>query len=359
MAENFYTILTKIGLAKFANAQITQTNVNLSFLAVGDGNGNYYDPDSSITALVNEQWRGGIGAVEIDADNPNWIVIEGVIPATAGGFTIREVGLIDADGDLIAIGKYPETYKPVLEEGSSKDLYIRMIIESANAGVVTLKVDPAVVIASRKYVDDKVSQIDLSKVDELETIFNEHKADDASLTKKGHVQLQTTVDAAENRALTPKALRDHSIEDSSTTKKGHVQLSSATDSEDESLAATPKAVKLAMDNAANRALIAKGTYTGNNSATRTIAVGFTPQFLYISALGQEASIIAQVSFSGYDENALSLGDFSTADNVLSVRGKASNHAPVITANGFTVGYFSGGKAGLNYSGTSYGWVAIG
>lgn len=156
LAENFYTVLTDIGLAKFANAQITQQKVEFSEIVVGDSNGSYYNPISTQTSLNNEVWRGPIAQVEIDQVNPNWVVVESVIPSSVGGFTIREVGLYDSVGDLIAVGKYPQTFKPKLEQGTTKDLYIRMVIESANASVVSLKIDPAIILASRKYVDERI-----------------------------------------------------------------------------------------------------------------------------------------------------------------------------------------------------------
>lgn len=155
--ENFYTILTRVGLAKIANSQVTGKKVDLSFIAVGDGGGNYYNPTIDVTRLKREVWRGNIGSVANDETNNNWIVVETVIPAVDGGFFVREVGLFDDAGDLIAIGKYPETYKPVLADGSAKDLYIRMIIEVSNASAVTLKIDPAIVLASRKYVEDQLT----------------------------------------------------------------------------------------------------------------------------------------------------------------------------------------------------------
>lgn len=164
MAENFYSILTRIGLAKLANAQFSGKKVNLTEIAVGDGGGSYYNPTQDDTQLKNEVWRGTIGSVEIDQENPNWIVIESYIPSTSGGFTVREVGIFDADGDMIAIGKYPETYKPSLDNGASKDLLLRMIIEVTNASAVTLKVDPTVIIASRKYVDDKFSELSANNI---------------------------------------------------------------------------------------------------------------------------------------------------------------------------------------------------
>lgn len=160
MAENFYTILTAVGKAKIANAQITGTKVDLSQMAVGDGNGSYYNPTESQIALKNELWRGNINTIDVDAENSNWIIIETIVSAAAGGFSVREVGLFDTAGDLIAIGKYPETYKPQLQDGSAKDLYIRMIIEVTSATSVTLKIDPTITIASREYVDDQIEIVD-------------------------------------------------------------------------------------------------------------------------------------------------------------------------------------------------------
>jgi len=248
MAENFYTILTQIGLAKVANSQITSSKIDISTIAVGDGNGAYYNPASNATALKREVWRGAAGSVEIDSNNPNWVVIETVIPSTVGGFTVREVGLFDVAGDLIAIGKYPETYKPVLAEGSSKDLYIRMIIEVANATAVTLKVDPAIIIASRKYVDDKVAQ----SVGGVDAVVQEVK--NGAITILPLNTSDKTLAGAINE-VNAKAdgnasgLTTHLADDASITKKGHVQLSSAVTSTDETKAATPKAVKTAMDRA--------------------------------------------------------------------------------------------------------------
>lgn len=154
MAEQFYTILTQIGKAQIANASALGTKVEFKYFALGDGNGNYYNPTENQTELVNEVWRGQIGQVVIDEENPNWIVLETVIPASVGGFNIREAGVFDEDNNLLAIGKYPETYKPKLEDGSAKDLYIRMILEVANTSVVTLKVDPSIILATKKDLEN-------------------------------------------------------------------------------------------------------------------------------------------------------------------------------------------------------------
>ncbi|MGY3187150.1 phage tail protein [Lysinibacillus sp. TE18511] len=171
----FYTLLTPVGLAKVANAQLTQSKVAISHIAVGDSNGTNYPPTGNETALKKEKWRGSISGIAIDTANPNWIVVEAILPATVGGFTLREVALYDEVGDMIAIGNYPDTYKPVASDGSTMDLVMRTIIEVSNADSVTLKIDPNVIVASRKYVDDKVA--------EIQTTVNEHLSEAVTKTK--------------------------------------------------------------------------------------------------------------------------------------------------------------------------------
>lgn len=153
MAEQFYTILTAVGKAKFANAAALGRKVELTELALGDGGGSYYDPTEDQTSLRNEVWRGAIGIVAVDEENPAWITIQTVVPSQHGGFMIREAGVFDNEGDLIAVGKYPETYKPVAADGSIKDLIVRMILEVSNAASVVLRVDPTVVLATQQQVD--------------------------------------------------------------------------------------------------------------------------------------------------------------------------------------------------------------
>lgn len=150
---SYYTIWTEVGLAKLANAKVTQATVKISEMAVGDGDGQSYDPVEDMTELKNEQYRQSLNDKYIHPDNSNWSVFEAVIPEDVGDFHVREVGLFDEDGDMLAIGKYPETYKPQLQQGAGQDLYVRMIMEVSNAENVELQVDPAVVLATRQYVD--------------------------------------------------------------------------------------------------------------------------------------------------------------------------------------------------------------
>ncbi|MBY5940256.1 phage tail protein [Halomonas sp. DP5N14-9] len=161
----FYTLLTDSGQAKIANAVALGAQIEITQMAVGDGGGNPVTPDSSATVLVNEVRRAPINAVHTDDDNPTWIVIEQVLPPDVGGWTIREVGVFDAAGDLIAIGNLPETYKPVLAEGSSRTQTIRVVMEVSDTAAVTLKVDPSVVLATREYVDDSLADYGLGADD--------------------------------------------------------------------------------------------------------------------------------------------------------------------------------------------------
>lgn len=170
MANEFFTILTATGRNKLAAATATGTALTLTQMAVGDGdNGAYYSPTEAQTALKHEVWRGAINHLAVDANNPNWIVAELVIPDNVGGFYIREVGLFDNAGAMIAVGKFPESYKPTLAAGSNKQLYVRMILEVANTSAVTLLVDPSVVLATRQYCDDKVAA-ELNKRDGKQSV---------------------------------------------------------------------------------------------------------------------------------------------------------------------------------------------
>ncbi len=150
MAEQFYTILTSTGKAKIANATALGTKLNLTAFKVGDGSGSYYNPTESQETLKNVVWEGSVSSITVDADNPNWIVLQAIIPGDFGGFMIREAGVFDDTGKLIAVGKYPETYKPLITEGSSKDLLIKMILEVSNTASVTLKVDSTTILATKK-----------------------------------------------------------------------------------------------------------------------------------------------------------------------------------------------------------------
>lgn len=152
MAATYYTLLTNIGQAKIANAIALGNQVAWTHMAVGDGNGNPTTPSQTQTALVRERYRAPINQLSIDPSNPNYMVAEMIVPTTVGGWTVYEVGIFDAEGDMIAVANFPATYKPELAEGSGRDLVVRIIVEVSNASVVTLRVDPAIVLASQAWV---------------------------------------------------------------------------------------------------------------------------------------------------------------------------------------------------------------
>lgn len=148
----YYTLLTKIGQARIANAVALNQKVNLTYMAVGDGNGNPTTPNENQTALVREKYRATINQLTVDPDNPNYLVAELIVPTTVGGWSIYEVGVFDDQNQLIAVANFPATYKPELAEGSGRDLIVRIIIQVSNTSVVTLKIDPAITLASQAWV---------------------------------------------------------------------------------------------------------------------------------------------------------------------------------------------------------------
>lgn len=166
MAEQkYYTLLTEIGKASIANATALGNKVDLVKLQLGDGAGAEYNPTEEQTSLKNVVWEGSVNNVKIDEENPNWIVIETVIPGGVGGFMIREVGIFDSKEQLIAVSKYPETYKPTADSGSVKDLVIKIILVVSNTSSVNLKVDPTVILATLKDIQDLDTKIDTTKTE--------------------------------------------------------------------------------------------------------------------------------------------------------------------------------------------------
>lgn len=248
MSKKFKTIITTAGAEKLAAATVPGgKKVNLTAMAVGDGGGTLPEPNAGQTKLINEVWRHALNKISQDNKNKNYIVAELVIPPDVGGFWMRELGLYDDAGTLIAVANMAESYKPKLAEGSGRAQTCRMVIIVSNVDSVALSIDATTVIATQDYVDDKLAEHEQSR-----------RHPDATLKEKGFVQLSSATDSeSESHAATPKAVKaaydlangKYTAQDASTAQKGIVQLSSATDSNDESKAATPKAVKIAMDNA--------------------------------------------------------------------------------------------------------------
>ncbi|AUG92463.1 TPA: phage tail protein [Escherichia coli] len=167
MSTKFYTLLTDIGAAKLASAAALGVPLKITHMAVGDGGGTLPTPDAKQTALVNEKRRAALNMLYIDPQNSSQIIAEQVIPENEGGWWIREVGLFDESGALIAVGNCPESYKPQLAEGSGRTQTVRMVLITSSTDNITLKIDPAVVLATRKYVDDEVLELKLYVDDQM------------------------------------------------------------------------------------------------------------------------------------------------------------------------------------------------
>ncbi|HIC7967482.1 TPA: phage tail protein [Enterobacter ludwigii] len=259
MTVKYKTVITKAGAIKLAAATLPNgKKVNLTAMAVGDGGGTLPVPDPNQTKLVKEVWRHALNKISQDKKNKNYVVAELLIPPETGGFWMRELGLYDDTGTLIAVGNMAESYKPALAEGSGRAQTVRMVIMVSDIESVELTIDTSTVMATQDYVDDKIAEHEQSR-----------RHPDATLTAKGFTQLSSATDStSESVAATPKAVKTaydlakgkYTAQDATTAQKGIVQLSSATDSTSESVAATPKAVKAAYD-------LAKGKYTAQDATT--------------------------------------------------------------------------------------------
>ncbi|WP_323667087.1 phage tail protein [Pectobacterium punjabense] len=255
MSAKYIALLTNIGAARLANATALGSRLNITRMAVGDGGGTLPMPNPAQTALINEKRRAALNTLSVDPKNPSQIIAEQVIPENEGGFWIREIGLFDDDGNLIAIANCPETYKPQLQEGSGRIQTVRMILIVSSTDAVTLKIDPAVVLATRSYVDSAID--------------------------------------------THEKSRKHP--DGTLTAKGFVQLSSATTSDSEVLAATPKAVKAANDNANGR--VPSGRRVNGKVLTEDITLGAGDVGAYTKAETDSKVSAANAAANNANDNA--------------------------------------------------------
>ncbi|EFA2985436.1 tail fiber protein [Escherichia coli] len=259
MSTKFRTVITTAGAAKLAAATAPGgRKVNITTMGVGDGGGKLPVPDAGQTGLIHEVWRHALNKISQDKRNSNYIIAELVIPPEVGGFWMRELGLYDDAGTLIAVANMAESYKPALAEGSGRSQTCRMVIIVSSVASVELTIDTTTVMATQDYVDDKIAEHEQSR-----------RHPDASLTAKGFTQLSNATNStSETLAATPKAVKaaydlangKYTAQDATTARKGLVQLSTATNSTSETLAATPKAVKAAYD-------LANGKYTAQDATT--------------------------------------------------------------------------------------------
>ncbi|MEQ5315785.1 phage tail protein [Providencia vermicola] len=168
----YFALLTKLGENLLAQATALGTKLELTHMAVGDGGGKLPTPDTNQTKLIAEKRRAAINTLFIDDKNKNQIIAEQIIPEAEGGWWIREIGLFDKTGNLIAVANCPETYKPQLAEGSGRTQAIRMILVVSHTESVTLKIDPSVVLATRKYVDDLITALDIKLQKQIDNKVN-------------------------------------------------------------------------------------------------------------------------------------------------------------------------------------------
>jgi hypothetical protein len=156
---SYLATITNIGLAKIADAIANNTPLNLSTMKIGDGNGNTTTPSETDTDLVRSVYSGAANRIDTDPTDETRIVCELIVPAAEGGFTIREIGVFDSEGDLIAIAQFPPVYKPLPSEGATLDLVARLFLVVANTDAITLVIDTAVVVATRQWVNDELDML--------------------------------------------------------------------------------------------------------------------------------------------------------------------------------------------------------
>ncbi|EDS2129941.1 phage tail protein [Salmonella enterica] len=203
----FKTIIIDYGKQRLIAAMSPGgTKLTLTQMAVGDGGGNPTNPDTTSTALVNEVWRAAVNSVTVDKKHPNIIIVELLIPAEVGGFWVREAGIYDEFNKLVAICSLPASEKPLLEQGSGRAQTVRMTLIVSDTSIVNITIDSTTIMATNEYVDNSLEEHEKS--------------------------------------------RNHP--DATLTDKGFTKLYSGVTSIDETMAATPKAVKIAMDNASAR-----------------------------------------------------------------------------------------------------------
>lgn len=197
MAVTYYAILTAVGAAKLANAAALGTTLQITQMAVGDGGGNVPVPDANRTTLVNEVRRAPLNQLKIDPSNSAQIIAEQVIPESVGGWWIREMGLLDNTGALIAIANCAPSYKPQLAEGSGRTQTVRMVLIVNNTGSVELKIDPSVVLATREYCDNAIT----TAINRQDAKASVRAATTANIALNGLPTVDSVVLAAGDRVL--------------------------------------------------------------------------------------------------------------------------------------------------------------
>ncbi|CBZ04112.1 tail fiber protein [Clostridium botulinum H04402 065] len=175
-------------------------------MKVGDGGGSYYNPREDQEDLINTVWEGNITHVAIDEKNPNWINVEMMIPANVGGFMIREYGVFDEDNNMLAIAKCAESYKPLAEDGSTKELIMKMVLTVSNTENITLKIDPTIIFAKKSEIEileNKIKNIKIpvtsvnSKTGAIELKASDIKTEDGKTIESQLADITTEIGTEE------------------------------------------------------------------------------------------------------------------------------------------------------------------
>ncbi|EHJ5165667.1 phage tail protein [Campylobacter lari] len=201
--SEYYTILTKIGIAKFIAARASGNGVNLKSFKLSS---KVILPNEEMQSLEEIVYEANINSKSIDEKNPNYVNLMCHVPSNIGGFEVNAIGIYDEEGDLLAVGNTPRTYKPLLEQGSAKELMIKVVMELSNAEEVILKLDPSVIMASRDYVDAIKIELELkikALEEELKVLINtkENKGVAANLDKALETKLANLINKKENTGV--------------------------------------------------------------------------------------------------------------------------------------------------------------
>ena len=212
--KSYYTIITDVGKAKIANASVTGNKVGFVKIQLGDGGGSEYTPTESQTALKNVVWEGNIGNTTTDETAPNCIILESLIPSNVGGFMIREIGYLDDENNLIAISKYKECYKPSIEQGAVVDMKVKTVLIVSNVNNIELKIDPTIIFATLKDIQDLETKIDTTKT-ELNTRTDTEN-------EKQNIKIDQLIAGGSNVASTQTITIDDWVEDAENGFKATV-----------------------------------------------------------------------------------------------------------------------------------------
>ncbi|HBG5420771.1 TPA: phage tail protein [Clostridioides difficile] len=223
--KSYYTIITDVGKAKIANASVTGNKVGFVKIQLGDGGGSEYTPTESQTALKNVVWEGNIGNTTTDETAPNCIILESLIPSSVGGFMIREIGYLDDENNLIAISKYKECYKPSIEQGAVVDMKVKTVLIVSNVNNIELKIDPTIIFATLKDIQDLETKIGTTKTEltsNIETAKTELNTRIDTENEKQNIKIDQLIAGGSNVASTQTITIDDWVEDAESGFKATV-----------------------------------------------------------------------------------------------------------------------------------------